>query len=66
MKKIPSFWFIGIAIALVGIVIARMVAPMFENEHSVAIVVKTFGHFMAFGGVFFIARGISKSSAQDE
>lgn len=65
MKKIPSYWFTGIAIAVLGILIARVISPRLEDSHSVYIVVKTLGHFVAFAGIFWIARGVSKNANKD-
>lgn len=65
MKKIPRFWFTGTLIALVGVVAARLVAPELEADYRNAhLVVKTLGHLVAFAGVFWIARGISKNSTE--
>ena len=65
MKKIPRFWFTGTLIALVGVVAARLVAPELEADHRNAhLVVKTLGHLVAFAGVFWIARGISKNTTE--
>lgn len=65
MKKIPRFWIYGVATALVGVAVARLISPHFQDSHSVYIVVKTFGHLVAFAGIFLIARGISKSKQSD-
>lgn len=62
MKKIPRFWFTGTAIAIAGVVAARVIAPELKDSHSVYIVVKTLGHLVAFFGIFLIARGISKKN----
>lgn len=62
MKKIPQFWFTGTLIALSGVIAARVVAPYLQDSHSIYIVVKTLGHLVAFGGIFLIARGISKKN----
>lgn len=63
MRKIPRFWITGTLTALLGVVVARLVAPRFEEAHGVFIVVKTLGHLVAFLGVFLIARGISKNNS---
>ena len=62
MKKIPRYWISGIAVVLFGAAVARLVAPQIEASHNVYLVVKTFGHLIAFAGIFLIARGISKSN----
>lgn len=62
MKKIPRYWFTGTAVALIGVLTARVIAPYLQDSHSVYIVVKTLGHLVAFGGIFLIARGISKKN----
>lgn len=62
MKKIPRFWITGTLVALLGVVVARLVAPQLEEDsHSVFLVVKTLGHLVAFLGIFLIARGISQN-----
>jgi len=66
MRKIPSFWITGTATALVGVAVARVVAPALEgNGGNVVLVVKTLGHIVAFAGIFIIARGISKRRVDD-
>jgi len=66
MRKIPSFWITGTAVALVGVAVARFVAPALEeNGGNVALIVKTLGHIVAFVGIFIVARGISKRRADD-
>lgn len=62
MKNVPSYWFTGIAIAVLGIIAARVISPQLEDSHGVYIVVKTLGHLVAFAGIFWIARGISKNA----
>lgn len=62
MKKIPRYWITGTAVAIAGVVAARVVAPELKDSHSVYIVVKTLGHLVAFAGIFLIARGISKNA----
>lgn len=65
MKKIPRFWIAGTLVALLGVVVARLLAPQLEASfpHGVYLVVKTLGHFIAFAGIFVIARGISKGKS---
>lgn len=67
MKKIPRFWLAGTLTALAGVAVARLLAPELEVlHHNAVLVVKTLGHFVAFFGIFLIARGISKSRAEAE
>lgn len=66
MKKIPSFWFTGTAVALLGVAIVRFVVPQIEASETVRLVVKVLGHLIAFVGIFFIARGISKSKSDSD
>ena len=65
MKKIPRYWITGTLVALVGVLAARVLAPQFQDSHNVYIVVKTLGHLVAFGGIFLIARGISKKGESE-
>lgn len=69
MKKIPSFWITGTAVALAGVVVARVIAPELDGNAAaggnVAFVVKTLGHILAFVGIFLVARGIGKHSNKD-
>lgn len=67
MKKIPRFWITGTAVALVGVVIARVVAPALENAagDEIFLAVKVLGHVVALAGIFLIARGIFKNHSGD-
>ena len=61
------YWIAGIVIALIGVFLARVVAPHFDNQTGVMLTVA--GRLLGMGGLIVIAIGISRrvsSSQRDQ
>jgi hypothetical protein len=52
------YWITGIAVALIGILVARVIAPHFEGRPSV--VLTAIGRLLGFGGLIIISIGVSR------
>lgn len=60
-----THWILGIAVALVGVVLARLVCPEI-NTNGIRFAVMLVGHFLCLVGLFIIAHGVFKRHQSDE
>jgi len=63
LRSARRFWINGILLALVGIVLARLVAPQLETK--IAIIVKVGGQLIALTGLLIICIGIKRRISGD-
>lgn len=63
LRSARRFWVSGIFIALVGIALARFVAPQFETK--IAIITKVVGQLIALTGLLIICIGIKRRISGD-
>lgn len=58
------YWIAGIALALAGVLVARVVAPYFETK--TAAIVKAVGQITAIVGLFIISIGVSRRVSKQD
>jgi len=63
LRSARRFWINGILLAVVGIVLARLVAPQLETK--IAIIVKVGGQLIALTGLLIICIGIKRRISGD-
>jgi len=61
LRTARRYWIAGIATSLIGIVLARVVAPHFADKAGV--IVKFLGQLLAIIGLFIIAIGVNRRSS---
>ena len=52
------YWLIGTVVAVVGVIIARLVAPHYTEKTQTALT--SFGRLLSFAGLIVIAFGVNK------
>jgi uncharacterized membrane protein YcfT len=55
-----KFWIIGVVVAALGLVIARIVSPVFSDQSAVQLVIFLAGVVIALAGLGIIIMGIRK------
>lgn len=63
LRGARRFWISGIIAAIVGILLARFVAPQFEPK--TAIIAKVAGQLIAMAGLLIICIGIKRRTSGD-
>lgn len=58
-------WILGISVALVGVILARLVCPEID-ANGLRFAVMIFGHFLCLFGLFIIAHGVFKRHQSDQ
>jgi len=64
LRATRRYWITGVAAALIGILLARAVAPQFSGRSKT--LVNVAGQLMAMGGLIVIAFGISRRGSTSE
>ena len=58
LRASRRYWITGIAVAMIGILLARVIAPHFEGRPHV--VLTAIGRLLGFSGLIIISIGVSR------